>query len=110
AHGGAPQVAVRGGDDAHVNGDGRAPAYSVNHLLLDCAKKFPLRRDRQLADLVEEDRAARRQLELTRTPLGRARESAALVAEQLRLDQRLWNRGAVDRDERLLASRREVVY
>jgi hypothetical protein len=46
------QVSVRGGNDAHVNGDGRASSYSVNDLLLNGAKKFPLRPDGQLSNLV----------------------------------------------------------
>src|ERR1043166_7634302 len=41
--------------------------------------------------------------------LGRAREGALLVAEQLALEQRLGQRGAVDGDERLAAARREIV-
>ena len=56
-----------------------------------------------VADLVEEDRAAVGHLE--QAPLARARagEGAALVAEQLALDQLGRDRRAVDLDERLVA-------
>ena len=65
--------------------------------------------ERQVADLVEEERAAMRQLEAARLARGGAGERALLVAEQLRLEQRLGNRRAVDRDERSVGARAQRV-
>ena len=53
----------------------------------------------QIADLVEEDRAVVGRLELADLELVGAGEGAALVAEQLALQQVPWHRGAVDLDE-----------
>ena len=63
----------------------------------------------QRADLVEEDRAAVGQRELAALGHRRAGEGAADVAEQLRFEQRLRNRRAVDLDERHVALRAAVV-
>ena len=64
-----------------------------------------------VADLVEKQRAAVGQLEAARAVRDGAGEGALLVAEQLRLEQRLRQRGAVDLDERLAArARRAVVH
>ena len=68
--------------------------------LLQHAQELRLRGQAHLADLVEEQHAARRQLDLPGLGLLRAGERAALVAEQLRLEQLLGQRGAVQRDER----------
>ena len=59
---------------------------------------------RQVADLVEEDRASVRDLEAADAALEGARERTALVAEELALDERAGERGAVDRDERTVAA------
>src|SRR2546425_1718063 len=64
---------------------------------------------REVGDLVEEERAPVGQLEAALLPPRRAGERALLVAEQLRLEQRLGQRGAVDRDERAAAPRRARV-
>ena len=62
-----------------------------------------------LADLVEEDRAAVGQLEAPELAAVGAGERALLVAEQLRLRQRLRQRRAVELDERPVPARRDVV-
>ena len=56
-------------------------------------------------DLVEEDRAAVRDLEQALLVGVRAGEGAALVAEELALEQRVGQRGAVLRDEALALAR-----
>ena len=58
---------------------------------------------RRLADLVEEQRAAVGRLEEARLVAIGAGEGAADVAEELALEQRVRERGAVDRDEGALA-------
>jgi hypothetical protein len=78
-------------------------------VLLQDPQELGLQRQRQLADLVEEDRAAVGLGEQAQ-PIGAGvGEGAALVAEQLALDQRLGHRRQVDRDERRLGPRRVVV-
>ena len=67
------------------------------------AQQLRLQRRGHLGDLVEEERAAVGQLEAAQPPLGGAGEGAALVAEQLALDERLGDGRAVEGDERLLA-------
>jgi hypothetical protein len=53
-----------------------------------------------LADLVEEDRAPRRQAKLPLEAAQGAGERAGLVAEHLALEQRIGNRRAIDAHER----------
>ena len=60
----ALQIAVGGGDDAHVDLERTRPADAFEPLVLERAQDLGLQRQRQLADLVEEQRAAVRQLEL----------------------------------------------
>ena len=77
---------------------GRRPACTV--ALLQGAQDLGLHGERHVADLVQEQRAARRVAEGAGA-LGRgAGEGAAGVAEQLALEQVGGDRGAVDRDER----------
>src|SRR2546422_7535335 len=64
-----------------------------------------LKRQRQLADLVEQQRAAVRLVEQARPVSRGARERPLHVAEKLGLEQRVGDRGAVHRDERLRRSR-----
>ena len=61
--------------------------------------------ERQLADLVEEQRAAVGDLEQPGLGVGRAGERAAHVPEQLAFEQRLDDGRAVDDDEPLAAAR-----
>lgn len=63
----------------------------------------------QLADLVEEQRAAVRGLERTRASLDLTREGASLVAEQLVQDHLTPERGAVDNHVRSSSDGRSVV-
>ena len=58
-----------------------------------------------LADFVEEQRAAVRQLQLAELVAVGAGEAALHVAEQLRFEQRLGQARAVDRDERARGAR-----
>src|SRR5262249_11768631 len=62
-----------------------------------------------VADLVEEDRPAGRLLEEPALRLRGSRVGALLVAEQLRLDERLGKRGEVHGDEGALRARAVVV-
>ena len=94
------QILVGGGEHARVHADARGSADRLHHLFLQHAQHLRLRLQRHVADLVEEDRAAVRELELA-APIGDgARERATDVAEQLALDQLLGDGGTVDLDER----------
>ena len=93
------QVAVGGGDEPHVDLDRLLGADRLDLALLDGAKQLHLRRQRQLADLVEEQRAAGCLDELAGVSLGCAGEGALLVAEQDRLHEVFGDRAAVDGDE-----------
>ena len=64
-------------------------------------EQLRLRGGRQLADLVEEQRAAFCRRDLADQLARRGRVRALLGAEQLALDETFRNRRAVDRDERL---------
>ena len=64
---------------------------------------FACSAERHVADLVEEERAAVRGLELADAPLVGAGERAALVAEELALEELVRDRRAVERDERAAA-------
>ena len=94
------QVRVRRRDEANVHRD-RAPRPDAHDLpLLEHAEQLHLRLEREIADLVEEERPAVRSLEPARLARERARERALLVTEQLALEERRRQRAAVDGDER----------
>ena len=80
--------------------NGLVPAHALELALLQDAQERDLRLRGQLADLVQEDRPAVRELEPTDALLQRARERPALVPEQLRGNQRRLDGPTVDRDER----------
>src|SRR5262249_61106361 len=77
--------------------------------LLQKAHQVYLRRERDLAHLVEEHGAPGRLLEAALAARDRARERALLVPEQLALEQRLRERGAVEPDEGRLGPRARAV-
>ena len=80
--------------------------------IVRCCKNrssFACSEPRHVADLVEEQRAAVGDFDLARRLLHGARERALLEAEQLRLEQRVRDRRAVDRDERLARARAQRV-
>ena len=75
-------------------------ADTLELLLLEGSKDLGLEREWQIADLVEEERAAMGQLESSWLALRGACERALFVAEQLALEQGLGDRRAIDGDER----------
>ena len=93
------QVAIAGGDQTDVDLDRPAAADAIDLALLDRAQQLGLQARVHLADLVEQQRAAARLLELADPPRARPGEGALLVTEQLGLQEVLGNRRAVDRDE-----------
>ena len=93
------EVAVGRGDDAHVDLRLDVRADLAHDAILQHAQQLDLHRRRGLADLVEEDRAAVGLVKESALLADGAGERAALVAEELGLQQRLRQRAAVDRDE-----------
>src|SRR5262249_30596286 len=97
---GLVEIAVGRRDDPRVRPDRRRTADPLELTLLQDAQQGDLRLEWQLADLVEEDRAAPRELETPGPPLHRSRARTALVTEELRRDQRRRDRSTVDADHR----------
>ena len=77
-----------GGDDADVDAIGRRAAQPLDLPFLEHAQQLDLHVQRQVADLVEEDRRVVGELEAADLPRQRAGEGAFLAAEQLAFDQR----------------------
>ena len=92
-------------DQAELGLDRLGAADALDLAFLNRAQQLGLQVEPQVADLVEEQRAVRRQLELAELLPVRAGERAALVAEQRALGQLARNRGQVDGDERRVADR-----
>ncbi len=106
---GGAQVAVGGGDHAHVDAVRLVRAHALDLALLQRAQQHRLQLQRQVADLVEEERAAVGDLELAGAVARGAGEGAGDVAEELARGDRLGQRRAVDLDQRLGAAQRLVV-
>ncbi len=103
------EVDVRGGDQPDVDPHRFDPAEALEFPLLENAEELDLRRGGEVAHFVEEQGAAVRQLESPLLLLVGSGEGSWFVPEQLRFDEALRQRGAVDLDERLARSRRVVV-
>ncbi len=93
------QVAIGCRDDAHFDLRLDIRSNFADQAILKDAQQLDLHRRRCLADLVEENRAAVGFMKQTAFLADRAGERAALVAEELRLEQVLRKRAAVDGDE-----------
>ena len=93
------QVAVGSGDYAHVHRDVIVAAHRTNFLFLQDAQKLGLHFEGQLANFIEEDRAAMRGLEESRFCFCGAGERTFFVAEKLAFHQRWNQRTAIDSDE-----------
>src|SRR5207245_9389745 len=100
---------VRRGDEAHVDLDRPGAADPLDLALLEYPQELGLELGPQGADLVEEERAALRELELAKLALVGAGERTLLVAEQVGLDESLGDRRRVDGDEGPLAPRALMV-
>src|SRR4029077_15789161 len=103
------QVLVARRDDAHVDVDRRLAADAVELALREHAQEPRLQRQRHVADLIEEERAAIRLLEASAPLRIRSREGAALVSEKLGLEKVGRNGGSVEGDERAAGARAVLV-
>ena len=104
------EIAVGGGEHAHVDGGGLRRAEPSHLTALERPQQLLLQRGRHLRDLVQEQCPPAGLLEQSELAAGGAGECAPHVAEQLRLEQRLGHRAAVDRDERARRARARVVH
>src|SRR6185295_13249209 len=98
------QVAVRRGQDTDVHGNRVTVADAFDLAILEDTEQCDLGFRGQIADFVEEDRAAVGGFESPQTPLQRARERALLVAKEFRRDERRRDGCAVHPDERASGS------
>jgi hypothetical protein len=100
---------MRGRDDPHVDAYGTFAADPDDLAVLHDAQQADLRGQRELADLVEEERSAAGLFEPSLPASEGAGECALLVAEQLRVDQFGSDRAAVDAPEGPGAKRRVLM-
>ena len=103
------EIAVGRRHDARVERDVLVAADGAHRPLLQRAEELRLHLERELADLVEEQRAAGCVGEEAHARRLRVGECAARVAEELALEQRRRHGRAVDAEERPRASRPVVV-
>src|SRR5262249_10318443 len=89
------EIPVGRRDEPHVDADRRDAADALDLALLKCAEELDLHLDGDLADLVEEERPPASELETTGLARHGPGERAALVAEELTLDELLRDRGTV---------------
>src|SRR5690606_12841385 len=88
------EVSVRCRDDPHVDRMRAIVAHALVLVLLEHTQQLALQIQRDLPDLVEEDRAAVRELETADpVPMG-ARERTLYVPEEFALEQLVRNRRA----------------
>src|SRR4051812_14492749 len=98
------EVAIGRGDDADVDRAGALLADAFEIAFLQYAQQLALQFERDLADFVEEQRAAIGELEPADAVARRAGEGAADMAEELALEQFARDRGAIDADQRPVAA------
>src|SRR5579862_9019423 len=103
------EVLVGRGDHAYVGADRRLAADSIELSLCQHAQQPCLERQRHVTDLIEEQRAAVGLLEAPAPLYVRTGKGAALVSEELRLEQVRRNRRRVEGDERSPRARTVLV-
>src|SRR5690606_41243158 len=91
------EVAIGGSDDAHVHRAGVRAAQGADLAVLQHAQQLRLQIERELANFIEEQRAAVRRDEEAFLRAAGAGEGAAAVTEQLTLDELARQLGAVER-------------
>jgi hypothetical protein len=93
------EVSVGGAEQSNVDAAPGLAAHTANLPGFEDAKEARLKIGRQLGDLVEEERAPVRLLERPAMGLDRPCERAALVPEELALDELARKPAAIDRHE-----------
>ncbi len=97
---GALEILVRGGDHTNLDTNSVRAAKRPHFPLLKKPQQHSLPRQRQVTDLIEEQRPPISRREQPRPPVQRPREGAALVPEELTGEQFRWQRRAIDNHER----------
>ena len=100
---------MRRGDEAHIGTLGAGAAQKLKSLVLQQPQQLHLHRQGEVANLIEKERASGRQLYPARFPRRGAGEGTFLVAEELGLEQRLGEGGAMHLDEGALGPPRQSV-
>src|SRR5690606_3929272 len=95
------QVAMGGGNQPYVHFYRRLGADGIHLPFLHRPQQLDLDVERQVADLVQEQRAPARLDELAGVLVGSAGERSLLMAEKDAFDQIVRNRPAIDGGERL---------
>ncbi|HWF84088.1 MAG TPA: hypothetical protein VG222_04555 [Vicinamibacterales bacterium] len=103
------QATIGRRDHPDIRSDGPYASESQELAFLQDTQDFRLRSGRHLADFVKKQDPARCQLNLPGLRLLCPRERPALESEQLRFQQLLRQRRAIDRDERATTARRGAV-
>src|SRR5207253_3689410 len=98
------EISVGRRDESDVDSFGARAAEPFELLLLEHAQQLRLELERNVADFVEEEGPAVRQLEAPDPLRDGAREGPSLVAEQLALEKTGRDGGAVELHERPLAT------
>ncbi|RMS55849.1 hypothetical protein ALP64_203691 [Pseudomonas syringae pv. actinidiae] len=88
---------------------GLVGAYSLKLTALQYTKQGGLHGQRQFADLIQKQRAGAGHFKFTQPIFDGSRKGASDVSEKLAFNQVLRKRGAIDRDEGFVRSRREIV-
>ena len=99
------EVAVGGGDHAHVHLERLGATHPLELALLEYPQQLHLRAGRNLPDFIQEQGAAVRKLEAPFLAPDCPGERATLVPEQLALEQGFGQGGAAHLDEGLVAPR-----
>jgi hypothetical protein len=81
------KIFVGGADQTKIDLAQSAAAEPLDHVVLEYAEKFGLKGQGKCGDFIEEESATVGQLNLARAGFGGSGESAALAAEELRLDE-----------------------
>src|SRR5437899_3562490 len=100
---------VRGGKHSNVDRGLDLASQTPKRTVLEDAQQLGLSSDRHLADFIKQQGSAFSQLEASDPALQRSRKSAFFVTKDFAFNQRLRDRGAVDRYERLATTRAELV-
>src|SRR5207244_6750143 len=103
------QVATRGRHNANVHARSVCASKTLKFLFLEHPQELGLQLGGDVADLVQEKRAAVREFETSDLSRDGPGERSPLVAEQFALEQSRRNRGAIHPDERLVAAGTSIV-
>src|SRR5579862_5789890 len=98
------KIAVRCRDQADVNLMCFTASEPFKFLLLQNAKQFGLRSQRNIADLIEKQRPGMRHLKTANLLRDGAGKGTLLMSEQFAFQQVEWNGSAVEPDERVTAA------